>query len=110
MDAHQHELRELAPGSPGGRAILDQRGPDYLRTIARSGGNNTVSRHGRSHMQQIGRAGRLAQLRRQLEPRRICYDGAPVLIIPWFPPRTHPAYHPRRRKPILVWIFEISHE
>jgi hypothetical protein len=101
----QHRLSDLMPGSAGGRALAAQRGASYLQSIAALGGAATVDRHGRSYMQQIGRAGRAAQLRRQLSPRVICYDGAPVMIIPWFPPREHPRYHRRRRRPILVWVW-----
>jgi hypothetical protein len=57
----QRELREALPTSPGGRALLDLRGADYLRELGRRGGRTTRDRYGLAHMQQLAKIGAAAR-------------------------------------------------
>lgn len=65
------------PGSAGGRALVSQRGKDYMRRIASEGGHTTVSRYGIGYMAQIGSAGALSRFAKLAKKGRINMTPSP---------------------------------
>jgi hypothetical protein len=49
----QHDLFGLFPSAPGGRALRDTYGRDYLHTIASTGGRTTLERYGMEYRRQL---------------------------------------------------------
>lgn len=101
---HQHELRECLPGSPGGRALRDQRDDDYFRKIGKKGGDTTAARHGSEHFADMGR--RSAEKRRWKKyagpfTRRNWFPLLTIVehIVPWWP---HHKNRQNRKYPVLV--------
>ena len=102
---HQHELRELQRGSPGGRALRDQRDDDYFRKIGKKGGDTTAARHGSEHFADMGR--KSAEVRRWKKfkgpfTRRNWFPLLTVIerIVPHWPHQ--PARQRNRKKPLLI--------
>jgi hypothetical protein len=98
----QHSLFEVQPGSPGGRALADLRGPSYFKEIGSRGGRTTVQRYGIAHIRQLASAGGREKRRRLYTyPRTVhpWYGGIERRVPYW------PRYSTKRRKrPIFVHI------
>ncbi len=106
LSYQQHDLFGLFPGAPGGRALRDQRGIEYLAAIGATGGQTTYQRHGREHMSRIGAAGRAARrIRRITQPQTLLFFSESyteiIRIVPYWPPRSTQ----RRRHPGYVVIY-----
>lgn len=101
---HQHELSERLPGSPGGRALRDQRDDDYFRKIGKKGGDTTAERH----PEQFAVMGRKsAEVRRWKKfkgpfTRRNWFPIATLIerIVPFWPHQ--PERQRNRKKPLLI--------
>jgi hypothetical protein len=98
----QHTLSELCPGSPGGRALADLRGPGYFREIGSRGGRTTVQRHGLAHIRQLASAGGCEKRRRLYSwPRTVRpWHGGIERCVPYWPRHSTK----RRKRPIFVYI------
>lgn len=103
---HQSDLFALFPGAAGGRALVDQFGPDYLASIGAAGGASTLARYGRLYFAALGERGRREARRRRDElPRTIKRpDGSRIRVIPWRPHKGSEFYSPRRRRPVVVVV------
>ena len=104
---HQHSLRELQRGSPGGRALAGLRGPGYFKELGSRGGRTTVRLYGVDHLRQLAAAGAREKRRRLYTwPRTVHpWYGGIERRVPFWPPRSTK----RRRRPIFVYI-EVQHE
>ncbi len=98
----QRSLSELQRGSAGGRALVEQRGVEYLRQLASAGGSSTVARYGVAHLRQLASAGGLEKRRRAYSwPRTIRpWYGGVERRVPYWPARSTR----RRRRPVFVRI------
>ena len=99
---YQHSLYELQPGSPGGRALANLRGPGYFKEIGSRGGRTTVQRHGLAHIRQLASAGGCEKRRRLYTwPRTVhSWHGSIERRVPFWPPRSTK----RRHRPMFVYI------
>lgn len=99
----QLDLWSLLPGASGGRALRDQRGTDYLLTIASGGGAETVRRYGIEHMRRLASAGGQAKRdKRYTQPRTVeTWYGTIEREIPYWP---HQPRRRRRKRPVIVRI------
>jgi hypothetical protein len=100
-DFTQHDLFGFFPGAPGGRALRDLYGRDYLHTIAARGGRTTLARYGKDYLRELAsRSGKARHHKADTQPRTVIHwDGTPERHVPYRPPRS------RRRRPFIVLIF-----
>lgn len=106
---HQHQLSELAPGSPGGRALRERRGVGYFAEIGSRGGRRTVSTYGLLHMRSLAAAGGREKRRRLYSwPRTVRpWYGGLERRVPYGPPKSTK----RRKRPVFVRIeLEVQYE
>lgn len=98
----QHELRDLFPGSAGGRAVLDRRGTEYFRQLGARGGRTTTQRYGRGYMRLLGARGGTERRRRLYSRARLVrpWYGGLERRVPYWPAKTAK----RRKRPIFVAI------
>ena len=97
----QHDLFGLFPGAPGGRALRDTYGREYLITIASTGGRTTLERYGKDYMRELASRGGKAKCHKEdTQPRNVTHwDGTPERHVPYRPPRS------RRRRPRIIRFF-----
>ena len=97
----QHDLFGLFPGTPGGRALRDTYGRDYLITIATKGGRTTLERYGKDYMRELAsRGGKAKRHKEDTQPRNVTHwDGSPARHVPYRPPRS------RRRRALIIRFF-----
>jgi hypothetical protein len=100
-DFTQHDLFGLFPGAPGGRALRDRYGRDYLITIATKGGRTTLERYGKDYMRELAsRGGKAKRYKEDTQPRNVTHwDGTLERHVPYRPPRS------RRRRPLIIRFF-----
>jgi hypothetical protein len=100
-DSIQHDLFGLLRGAPGGRALRDRYGRDYLITIAAKGGRTTLERYGKDYMRELAsRGGKAKRHKEDTQPRNVTHwDGTPERHVPYRPPRS------RRRRPHIIRFF-----
>jgi hypothetical protein len=92
----QSELRELLPGSAGGRRLVEQRGAEYMRQLGAAGGRRTVENQGAAYMRGLATTAAQARWWRPRTLRQ--WDGVTVRRVAyWTSDR-------RRRRPLLVRI------
>ena len=97
----QRDIFGLFPGAPGGRALRDRYGRDYLITIATKGGRTTLERYGKDYMRELAsRGGKAKRHKEDTQPRNVTHgDGTPERHVPYRPPRS------RRRRPRIIRFF-----
>ena len=97
----QHDIFGLFPGAPGGRALRDTYGRDYLITIATKGGRTTLERYGKEYMRKLASGcGKAKRQKEDTQPRNVTHwDGTPERHVPYRPPRS------RRRRPLIIRFF-----
>jgi hypothetical protein len=100
-DFTQHDLFGLFPSAPGGRALRDTYGREYLITIASTGGRTTLERYGKDYMRELAaRGGKAKRHKEDTQPRNVTHwDGTPERHVPYRPPRS------RRRRPVIIRFF-----
>ena len=100
-DSIQHDLFGLFPGAPGGRALRDRYGRDYLITIATKGGRTTLERYGKDYMRELAsRGGKAKRQKEDTQPRNVTHwDGTPERHVPYRPKGS------RRRRPHIIRFF-----
>jgi hypothetical protein len=100
-DFTQHDLFGLLKGAPGGRALRDRYGREYLITIPRRGGRTTLERYGRDYLRELASwGGKAKRHKADTQPRTVIHwDGTPERHIPYRSPSS------RRRRPLIVRIF-----
>lgn len=96
----QRTLFQNRKGMPGGMALVEKRGLDYMRSIASNGGKATFSRYGREHMQKLARAAAAARIRKvDSTPYTFrSWDGSLLRSVPYEKPKS------RAKRPIKVLI------
>jgi hypothetical protein len=100
-DFTQHDLFGLLRGAPGGRALRDRYGRDYLITIASTGGRTTRERYGKDYMRELAsRGGKAKRHKDDTQPRNVTHwDGTPERHVPYRPKGS------RRRRPHIIRFF-----
>jgi hypothetical protein len=100
MEIEQHELRELLPGSAGGRALRRLKGSEYFAKIGSTGGKKTRDRYGVEYLKQLSaRGGEATRRKFQEQPQTIHgMYGEVERRIPYKPPNS------RSTKPKYVYI------
>ena|SRR5689334_14969947 len=101
-EAQQRELRDLVPGTAGGKALRRLKGREYFVELGRRGGKTTRDRYGVGYLREIAKRGG--------EALRRLYHRQPKTIHPWYGGKERVVpYWPamattRRKRPIYMRI------